>query len=68
MIKTRGVLTPMARDEAIVWLARHSHGLRRIVHKTHDALTEGERALISRAADSVAAAYRIISTGDPNAV
>lgn len=30
-------------------------------------LTEGERALIRAAADSVAAAYRIISTGDPDA-
>lgn len=30
-------------------------------------LTEGERLLISRAADNVAAAHRIIKTGDPNA-
>lgn len=49
----------------ILW--EHAVGLRVLARDARGLFTEGERALISRAADNVAAAYRIISTGDPNA-
>jgi len=47
-------------------LEEHARELRAIA-TCGATLTEGERLLIAKAADSVAAAYRIISTGDPNA-
>jgi hypothetical protein len=55
------------RNLIVQLLADHASGLRLVAAHARNELTEGERLLISKAADNVAAAYRIISTGDPNA-
>jgi cytochrome c553 len=56
----------VTRQGAIKILDWYSASLRRVAVNASD-LTEGERMLIAKAADNVAAAYRIISTGDPQA-